>query len=211
MSLVLDKVPSTRLLSLICIVDLREGRIRIVTESTPWPTSTSRIASVNSFGYGGANAHTILEGAESFLYNYTRQKEILRNLLPAHRSWTNHDSHACSHDVEKCISRDPLDIQINLDTRQLYRDHFLLTFSAHNRRTLMSNVAAIRDVSEQYQLTDLAHTLTTRRSSFLERSFVVATKGTMKDKLLPKNLHVQRQRSKSPTLGFVFTGKQRWL
>src|SRR5580692_11526954 len=36
--------------------------IRIVTEQTPWPSGT-RIAGVSSFGFGGTNAHVIVEEA----------------------------------------------------------------------------------------------------------------------------------------------------
>lgn len=50
-------------------IKAREWNVKIVTEQTPWPqpeisniTQTPR-ASVNSFGYGGANAHAILEAA----------------------------------------------------------------------------------------------------------------------------------------------------
>ena len=35
----------------------------VVTSLVPWPTSNTRRASINSFGYGGANAHCILEAA----------------------------------------------------------------------------------------------------------------------------------------------------
>jgi len=38
-------------------VDLKDGRLKIVTESTPWPDLPVRRASINSFGYGGSNAH----------------------------------------------------------------------------------------------------------------------------------------------------------
>jgi acyl transferase domain-containing protein len=37
-----------------------EWNMRIVTEAEPWPSPGLRRASVNSFGYGGANAHAIL-------------------------------------------------------------------------------------------------------------------------------------------------------
>ena len=40
------------------------------TKSIPWPTAGVRRASVNAFGYGGANAHVVLDDAESFLSSY---------------------------------------------------------------------------------------------------------------------------------------------
>ena len=51
-------------------VNLREGRLKIAVKNTPWPKLPVRRASVNSFGYGGANAHVILEATISFLPSY---------------------------------------------------------------------------------------------------------------------------------------------
>ncbi|XP_047993204.1 fatty acid synthase-like [Leguminivora glycinivorella] len=47
------KTPNTEIPALI------DGRIKMVVENTPWPGG---LVSVNSFGFGGANAHLILEG-----------------------------------------------------------------------------------------------------------------------------------------------------
>jgi acyl transferase domain-containing protein len=42
--------------------------LRVVCSLTPWPKTTKyRRASVNGFGYGGANAHVILDATDSFL------------------------------------------------------------------------------------------------------------------------------------------------
>jgi acyl transferase domain-containing protein len=47
---------------------LDERNCEIVRKMTPWPTTgRARIASINSFGYGGANAHMILEEAASYI------------------------------------------------------------------------------------------------------------------------------------------------
>ncbi|TVY75806.1 Reducing polyketide synthase DEP5 [Lachnellula suecica] len=45
---------------------LKSRNFRVVTESEKWPCDIRR-ASINSFGYGGANAHLIVESRESYL------------------------------------------------------------------------------------------------------------------------------------------------
>ncbi|KAL8768386.1 MAG: hypothetical protein Q9194_005723 [Teloschistes cf. exilis] len=57
---------------------LDEWNMRIVTKSCAWPTSVHR-ASINSFGYGGANAHAILESVDTFLSGYkeARQERLI--------------------------------------------------------------------------------------------------------------------------------------
>jgi len=48
---------------------LEDWNMEIVEEATPWPTQTHR-ASINSFGYGGANAHTIIESFDQTARRY---------------------------------------------------------------------------------------------------------------------------------------------
>ena len=43
-----------------------EWNVRPVTSKQAWPRSGYSRASVNSFGFGGANAHAVLESADSF-------------------------------------------------------------------------------------------------------------------------------------------------
>ncbi|KAJ5589352.1 hypothetical protein N7537_012030 [Penicillium hordei] len=55
-------------------IKVQEWGIKIVTESTKWPAKNdlstekpTRRAGVNSFGYGGANSHAILESVDNFV------------------------------------------------------------------------------------------------------------------------------------------------
>lgn len=45
-------------------------KIQVPTDVVPWPHDRLKRVSVNSFGYGGTNAHTIIDDAEQFLSSY---------------------------------------------------------------------------------------------------------------------------------------------
>lgn len=44
---------------------MNEARLVIPTTLTPWPSSGVRRASISSFGYGGTNAHVVVDDAAS--------------------------------------------------------------------------------------------------------------------------------------------------
>ncbi|KAI1431558.1 hypothetical protein GGR50DRAFT_60444 [Xylaria sp. CBS 124048] len=46
---------------------LKEWNLAVPTELLPWPTDGLRRASINSFGYGGTNAHCIIDDAYHYL------------------------------------------------------------------------------------------------------------------------------------------------
>ncbi|KAL3419450.1 KR domain-containing protein [Phlyctema vagabunda] len=49
-------------------IDFKDGKLQVVRELTSWPDYLRyRRISVNGFGFGGANAHAILDGTESYL------------------------------------------------------------------------------------------------------------------------------------------------
>jgi amino acid adenylation domain-containing protein len=41
-------------------IDFERLKLRVPTSSVPWPDATPRIAGINGFGYGGANAHVLM-------------------------------------------------------------------------------------------------------------------------------------------------------
>ena len=51
-------------------IKFEEWGLEVPTTLTPWPTSGLRRISVNSFGYGGTNAHAILDDAYHYLQSH---------------------------------------------------------------------------------------------------------------------------------------------
>ncbi|KAL8704317.1 MAG: hypothetical protein Q9201_002503 [Fulgogasparrea decipioides] len=59
-------------------IPVDKWNIKFPTEATPWPDSGLRRVSVNAFGYGGSNAHVVLDDARHYLKD--------RGLLGIHRT-----------------------------------------------------------------------------------------------------------------------------
>ncbi|KAF5869444.1 putative polyketide synthase protein [Botrytis fragariae] len=168
-------------------IDLKDGRLKIVTESTPWPDLPVRRASINSFGYGGANAHAIIESVDSVLPWYRESRQIHANKVDsqAHRNGVQNGDVKLTH---------------------MHRNKFLLPFSAHDERTLVANISALKNNISDWNLNDIAYTLSERRSLFSHRTFQIASFGT--DHQIAELAHTPKKISSNPpTLGFVFTGQ----
>jgi acyl transferase domain-containing protein len=166
-------------------IDFKEGRLRVVQASTPWPDFPIRRASVNSFGYGGANAHAIIESVDS--------------IIPGYRSKTQTESSVTLKQVNGLSNGTHKE-----------RRKFLLPFSAHDERTLRSNVAALADGESRWEMSDLAYTLSARRTFFSHRSYVVAESGSLGAALASTDLVVKKYTgTRPPRISFIFTGKLR--
>ncbi|RDW90908.1 hypothetical protein BP5796_02073 [Coleophoma crateriformis] len=61
-------------------IPLEKWNIKIPLKSIPWPVNQIRRASVNSFGYGGSNAHVVLDCAEEYLtFNNLKRPRTAQN------------------------------------------------------------------------------------------------------------------------------------
>ncbi|KAF1843183.1 polyketide synthase [Cucurbitaria berberidis CBS 394.84] len=58
-------------------IDFKGARVRPVTRLEPWPVDRLRRVSINSFGYGGANGHCVLDDVSVALPGGTRRMVIL--------------------------------------------------------------------------------------------------------------------------------------
>ena len=163
-------------------IDWVNWKVQVPVEPTPFPSHLPvKRVSVNSFGYGGTNAHIIVESADSFplqpqAYKYNASPKRLKAKSPRGAFNRNRP--------------------------------YLLPFSAHDKQTLKRNIEAYGGIADDYNLLDLSYTLANRRTHFPSRGIVVASHANI-NKVFKDNLQefVFAEKKETPTVGFVFTGQ----
>ncbi|KAJ6184264.1 hypothetical protein N7519_005565 [Penicillium mononematosum] len=191
---------------------LDDWRVALPPKCIPWPTEGLRRASVNSFGYGGANAHIIIDDA----YNYLTSRNLTGNHQTSVVVGRVQDADSGFNSGEASDNED-----YNEDSE---RQH-LFAFSAFDQATLQRMANAYADSIDQHmqsskrltpaeelqkmqnRMQDMAHTLATRRTLFSYRSF--ATASSLEDLVesLRNGLHKFGRVSKADNIIWVFTGQ----
>ncbi|KAL5042420.1 acyl transferase/acyl hydrolase/lysophospholipase [Aspergillus fruticulosus] len=178
------------------VLCLEAGIIPAVTglddENVAWPQARVRRASVNSFGFGGTNAHAILEDAKSFLQMHhvpgrdiTDPRQSLGEIRP--------DDADGNERLRLFVlpAHDQAGIPRVTDS---YASYFMTNSQSQNSKSTATD--------------SLCHILATRRSHFDFRSYVLAgTEPEWLEKLgKPQDLTVQRVSAQNK-IAFVFTGQ----
>ncbi|KAI4130694.1 MAG: hypothetical protein LQ338_001595 [Usnochroma carphineum] len=160
-----------------------DWKVTVNTKPVAFPAHLPvKRVSVNSFGYGGTNAHMIIEGADSLIP--MAQKNYIHRLS------------------------DKQNRNVKTPRSAFYRNRpFLLPFSAHDKATLKSNIDAHGEVVDRYTLLDLSYTLANRRSQLSSRAFAVASHANL-DRVFNKQEGFRfAEKKRVPIIGFVFTGQ----
>lgn len=141
---------------------------------------------MNSFGYGGANAHAIIESTESY--------------LPGYKSFKRRGA------TTRAITPAPVEVRGSRSLNVQERTQFLLPFSAQDFPSLKANVEKHREVASQYDILDLAFTLGTRRSFFFNRGYAIASADSIADDLDSEEMTFGK-RGSGAKIAFIFTGQ----
>ncbi|ORY55289.1 uncharacterized protein BCR38DRAFT_491200 [Pseudomassariella vexata] len=204
------------------VIDFEGWKVKVPVENTPWPVDGLRRASINCFGFGGTNAHVIIDDTAHYL---------------AERGLTAHHSTAILEDM-----RDPslsyVLVKTTLDAiktratalskrargsvvpRRDEKSH-LFVFSAHEQRALSriieNQINYLKDHLHKHQnnvgpgfLEDLAYTLGCRRTKMQWRVAIAAQDtDDLIDKLraADKSGFIRTSEDKTASVAFVFGGQ----
>ncbi|KAB8227946.1 uncharacterized protein BDW43DRAFT_316356 [Aspergillus alliaceus] len=190
-------------------IDAEYLNLEFPKEVVPWPTTGLRRASINSFGFGGANSHAVLDDA----YNYLRIHSLKGNhrtvAQPPTIEALRHPSKLALHPLSDSTYHTVLGSQ----SKTALTTPKLLVWSAADEDGLKRLATSYREHFSNIQLTDdqlegymrnLAYTLTAKRSSLSWKAFgIVDSIESLKKASLSKAIRY----STKPDLGFIFTGQ----
>lgn len=170
-------------------IPLDRWGIKLPLEPTPWETSIRR-ASINSFGFGGTNAHVVLDDAKSYLGAKQLTGRHLTRLNGHPKGLTARSQKA--HRVFILSAHD--------------EDGIKRMFKSYSDHLQGCNIS-----DEEAYLDSLAYTLAERRSRMAWRVAVTADSlseliATLEDPST-KSLATRPNPAVTPSLGYVFTGQ----
>lgn len=160
--------------------------VRIPQETTQWPHDGPRRASVNSFGFGGANAHVVLEDAASYLAR--------TGLTGRHQTVTRSERQTNGIASPEEVSRKHVFVLSSYDQDGVKRV----------AERLQDHVAS----ATRCQQKELAHTLASKRTAHPWKSFAIANGlGQLSDALRGIPAPIRSSDSTTSRVAFAFTGQ----
>ena len=190
---------------------LDEWNLKVPTSTIPWPSSGLRRASVNSFGYGGSNAHCIVDDA----YHYLKIRGLQGNTATISDSQLTPDSDGYPDSGHGTMSESPGSEASKYfpEKKESHAKLFVLSSPEQGslQRLASSLAQYINDKIANNSITpnlldNLAHTLASRRSVFQWRAAFSASSAEDLATVLTQRIYSNRS-SKPPKIAFVFTGQ----
>ncbi|TLS22252.1 uncharacterized protein PpBr36_10074 [Pyricularia pennisetigena] len=184
-------------------LDFKASCVEVVGRNLPWPKGAMRRASVNSFGFGGSNAHAVVESPSILLGSDAGDRQ---HYVLSHQQQGAPGSLSGSNGMlEMDDDVDDDDDDMDGPTRQRPQ---LLVVSANNQDSLRRNIDALErhllNPAIEVRLSDLAYTLSERRTHHFNRAFTV-TRAT--DQIEWNAFSSDKTRAAGRRIAMVFTGQ----
>ncbi|UKZ66517.1 Type I Iterative PKS [Trichoderma atroviride] len=187
-------------------IPFKEWRISVPTKEIPWPEEGIRRISVNSFGFGGSNAHIILDDA----YHYLTARGI-----KAH-----HNTIQTSPKGREALKLHKEALSLSSSRPQIPEGHkmpYMMILSSSDQNGLnrqrqalfkyLKDHAKMRNESGQAFLRDLAFSLSERRSRLPWKTVFTASTVPELTQALEAPTSLEVRSNIEPRLAFVFTGQ----
>ena len=197
-------------------IQFDEWNIRVPTELMPWPKDGVRRISINSFGYGGTNAHAILDDAQHY---FNAKKHVDRGGCSPSGGLQTNDGHSLQHTngsltnghtpTDRPMSPPRLFVWSAQDMEGLKR--LRQPFARYIQAKSAGFEHALSSKGAETFMSELAYTLSERRSRLQWKTFAIASLPQgLSEYLSPGEGESEMPAvlsSKSPRIGFVFTGQ----
>jgi acyl transferase domain-containing protein len=202
-----------------------EWNIEIPTERRQWPTNELRRVSVNSFGFGGTNAHAILDAAGHFLAEkglhglhttfmdesikprYLNGHSKVDLLLNGHSEPKPHVNGHANHSVqEDTLHQNNPSLFVLSAQDQDTVNRMKETCAEYLRSSHLNQKTS--EATELARLHDLAFTLGSKRSRLPWKAYTLASSiQELSDHWGAPTTTKPIRSSSEPRIGFVFTGQ----
>lgn len=187
-------------------VKWNEWNLKVPTTLTRWPTQGLRRVSTQGFGYGGTNAHIVMDDAYHYLEARSLKGVHNTKLLGPPQSAIPNSAQGktSSHSSSK---GQPLIFCLSAQDKEGLKR--LRTVLADHLAAKADEIQCVRENTDNY-LRDLAYTLSKRRSRLQWQTFAIASSIDGLSQSLreqPWSLPEVRSATQAPRLGFIFTGQ----
>ncbi|KGO37897.1 Acyl transferase/acyl hydrolase/lysophospholipase [Penicillium expansum] len=176
-------------------IDFEKNRVRASRNALAWPANTKKRASINSFGFGGANAHAIIEAPEY----------LLRDRIPKYKSTFANREGISEGFFDDSDDEDSIE-DSGVLTPSLAKPT-VIVLSAEDENSLKASIkrlsAHILNPAVQVELDDLAFTLSERRSKLYHRAYSLQTD----TQITSDTFQLAKPLGRDLRIGFIFTGQ----
>lgn len=193
---------------------LEDWKIDLPDRARPWPRGQLRRISVNSFGFGGANSHVILEDAR----NYMLERRLAGNHNTTTGPNTLEDMEVDSGFESGLATPDPSQ-RAEDDTSP--SQQYLFAFSGFDQAAVgriipqytkffqeLEQGSGVCDKDLSGYMSDLAFTLTERRTMFSHRiAFAAGSIPELVAQLQASQTPKTKRISRKESVAFIFTGQ----